>query len=471
MKFKVGNLVVIALAGLIALASARPYAGGFNDSSRLATVESLVDHQTWAIDHSIFSGNAEGGSPALWSPDDPLPEGTGDKLFIKGRFFSDKPPVTAVLMAAVYQVLQWSTGLVARQNPSAFCYLMTLCSSGVAYVIAVWCVYRLAVRSRLALIPTVFLTGSFALATVATAYARQVNASIILLAIAFGLILVLQRVGDGSSPVSGKLAMAAGFLAGFGYSTDLASGPILLVCTSAFLFTQSGYRVQPLVWLGLGALPWLVGHHALNYAIGGTIGPMNMVPEYFHWPNSPFSTKNLTGGGAGPDSFPAFLAYLRGFLVGARGFFCHNFVLLLALPAFFGLIRKSSESRPLLLAFAAWSLGTLLIYAMKSSDYSGVCISVRWLVPTLAAGYLIFAKMLEESPETLGDLAILSLCSLPITLADWWLGPFTNNSLKNLPIWIGLVLTSWLVVFLARSGRLTLGRSLDTLATKPAQDV
>ena len=47
-------LAVIAGAMLIALVSARPHAGGWNDGSRLATVESLVDRHTLAIDESIF---------------------------------------------------------------------------------------------------------------------------------------------------------------------------------------------------------------------------------------------------------------------------------------------------------------------------------------------------------------------------------------------------------------------------------
>ncbi len=46
--------VVLAAAVVVAAVSAHPYAGGWNDGSRLATVESLVDRHTWAIDDSIF---------------------------------------------------------------------------------------------------------------------------------------------------------------------------------------------------------------------------------------------------------------------------------------------------------------------------------------------------------------------------------------------------------------------------------
>jgi hypothetical protein len=74
----------------------------WNDASRLATVESLVDFHTWQIDQSVFQ---------------PL---TGDKLFIHGHYYSDKSPVPALAMAALYQVLQWSMNLKAGRELALF---------------------------------------------------------------------------------------------------------------------------------------------------------------------------------------------------------------------------------------------------------------------------------------------------------------------------------------------------------------
>ena len=45
---------VLAVAVGIAVVSAHPYAGSWNDGSRLASVESLVDRHTWVIDGSVF---------------------------------------------------------------------------------------------------------------------------------------------------------------------------------------------------------------------------------------------------------------------------------------------------------------------------------------------------------------------------------------------------------------------------------
>ncbi|MBV9125612.1 MAG: hypothetical protein JO112_19860, partial [Planctomycetes bacterium] len=139
--------LVLAGALVIALAGARPYAGGWNDGSRLATVECLVDDHTLAIDRSIFVQVPAPGSssrPLPYDPQEPLlTRGTYDKLLINGHFYSDKSPVPALLLAGVYQGLQWCTGLTARDRPDLFCYAMTLASSGLAYVVAVWCVFQL----------------------------------------------------------------------------------------------------------------------------------------------------------------------------------------------------------------------------------------------------------------------------------------------------------------------------------------
>src|ERR1700730_2130982 len=106
------SMVVVLTAIVVAAMSARNYAGSWNDRSRLATVECLVDYHALAIDRSIFT------------PD------TSDKLFIDGRFYSDKGPVPALLLAGGYQIAQATTGLNAREQPEAFCYWMNLISSG-----------------------------------------------------------------------------------------------------------------------------------------------------------------------------------------------------------------------------------------------------------------------------------------------------------------------------------------------------
>src|SRR5205085_626727 len=89
---RVVSVLVVAAALAVAAVSARGYVGGWNDGSRLATVECLVDYHTLAIDRSVFQ------------------PGTADKLLVAGHFYSDKSPVPAVLLAGVYQLWRWCGG-------------------------------------------------------------------------------------------------------------------------------------------------------------------------------------------------------------------------------------------------------------------------------------------------------------------------------------------------------------------------
>jgi hypothetical protein len=157
----------------------------------------------------------------------------------------------------------------------------------------------------------------------------------------------------------------------------------------------------------LAALPWLAVHHAVNHAVGGTLGPANAVPEYLLWPGSGFTTENMTGVWGGRAAGERLL-YLASLLLGKRGFLWHNPALLLAAVACPGLLRGRLPERPELALTVFWGAGTWLAYGLTSSNSSGVCCSVRWFVPLLAPGYYALALVLREEPRRLGELAALS---------------------------------------------------------------
>jgi chromate transport protein ChrA len=429
---------VLAVAIGIALCSARPYAGGWNDGSRLATVETLIDRHAWFIDDSIFVRVPHPDDANTPLPYDPnvsalLEHGTLDKLFIHGHYYSDKSPVPALLMAGEYQLWKWATSWTARTHPDRFCAAMTLASSGLSYVLAVLCIYRLGRPLRLPLLLRLALTGSFALATVALPYAQQVNNHILLLAVTAALVLELAWLmaeSQRGSMSAWRLA-AVGTLAGLGYTIDLGTGPVILLCTTVLIAacrkktllrsvanqdsagTRSGERAPLLgFWssgliFALAALPWLVLHHALNYAIGGSFQPANAHAEYFVWPGSPFAVRNLTGSWA-HDGPLTFLIYAASMLGGKRGFLGHNLPLFLTLPALIVLLRRHRESWP----GALWALGccggTWLLYAATSNNSSGQCCSIRWFVPLLAPAYYLLALFLRRYPEYRLDFLVLS---------------------------------------------------------------
>jgi hypothetical protein len=299
--------------------------------------------------------------------------GTLDKIQVKGHYYSDKSPVPAVLLAGWYWLLRTWTGWTAAARPAWFVRWMTLASSGLAYVVAVWCIDRM---GRVVGLPPgrrLLLTASFGLATMAPCYARQANNHVLLLAAGAAVVLGLARLAEdrraGRLPW-GRLA-GLGLAAGFGYTTDLGAGPVLLLCTGAVVAWRCR-RPAPVMVFGLAALPGLVLHHAVNYAVGGTLGPANAVPEYFRWPGCPFTPASLTGAwkhaGVGP-----FLLYAGGMLFGKRGLVGHNLPLFLVLPALVGLLRRRRPESPEVCFAAGWIGGTWLLYAATSNNCSGLC--------------------------------------------------------------------------------------------------
>jgi hypothetical protein len=436
----------IAALGLAAL-SARPYAGGWNDGSRLATVECLVDYHSLAIDRSIFvavPNPAESGCPTPYEPTDvgPMTDGTGDKLLINGHFYSDKSPVPAVLMAGIYRVLQLTTGLTASERPDRFCYWMTFATSGLALVITILCWnevgFQLGLRANL----RISLLLSFGLGTVAPTYAEHVNNHIVLLAVASGSVLALLELRNRQMTAHNAswLLLSLGGLSGLSYAIDLGAGPVMLLCALAWTAWRFR-RMKDLTLFVAGAIPWLILHHALNYAVGGTFKPANAVPEYFNWPGCTFSTRNMTGAWNHPSVWHL-LVYSAGLLYGKRGFLGHCLPLVVVLPALGLLIRRRRTDLPEVLYAAGVCGGVWLAYALASNNYSGVCCSIRWFLPLLAPGHYLVSLLLRERVSWLPVMAILAGWGFVLSAVMWWHGPFIQHMVTYYwPIQAGAILT------------------------------
>jgi hypothetical protein len=424
------SFAVVVAAVFLAAVTARPYGGAWNDGSRLATVEALVDYHTLAIDDSVFVRvpPLDGGTPSPYPPDNALlqAKGTLDKLFIDGHYYSDKSPVPALLLAAVYEAWEAGTGLTARARPDLYCLVMTLASSGLAYVVAVGCVHRTAGAVGLAVGPRLALTASFALCTVALPYAAHVNNHILLLGVMAPLMLGLVRLAEARSAGRMPWGWLAGLgaLTGMGYTIDLGFGPVLLACATALVAWRCR-RPVPVALFALAALPWLALHHAVNYATGGTMVPANAVPAYFDWPGCPFDAGHMTGGWK-HDDIGHFLLYAAALLAGKQGFLGHNLPLFLLLPGLWYLLRHA-PGRPEVLFAVGLCAGVWLMYAANSNNYSGKCLSIRWFVPLLAPAYYLLALRLRHAPHVLRDFLVLSAGGAALTAVAWRYGPWIRH--------------------------------------------
>lgn len=434
---------------LIAFASARPYAGGWNDGSRFAAVESLAERGTFIIDDSVFIKvpPVSPGQPLPYTTDFPSLQTTGtlDKLFIDGHYYSDKSPVPSVLMAALYKLWLVLGGPTAAERPDWFCFYLTVATSGVAYILSVFCIHRLGHVLGLNGRRHFLFTFAFAFATTAPAYTRHVNAHILFLAVASGICLVMSR----PVPVPVTLrchwwrVLIVGTLTGFGYTLDLGIGPALVVSIVPFAFAV--YRRYALVGiLVMGMMPWLFAHHWLNYQVGGTIIPANAVKEYLQWPGSPFTERVMTGGWKHTPL--GFVMYVADLLVGKKGFFLHNLPLILT-PAATILVWRAYSRHRLVIAFiGGWFAIGVLLYAATSTNLSGNCPSVRWFVPYLAPGFWLTGLLLLQRPQYWPDFTWLTGWGLLLAAFMWSAGTWMPRMVPGLWIWVAIAGIGWGVI-------------------------
>ncbi len=439
-----GRGVVLA-AAVVAAVGARPFAGGWNDGSRLAAAESLGERGTFAIDDSAFVRvpPAEPGRPTPYPPGRPdlLLLGTQDKLLVGGHFYSDKSPVPNVLLAGLYRAWLALGGPTAAERPDLVCWFLTVATSGLAYVVAVWCVRRLAVAAGLDGRTAVLLTTALAFGTVAPAYSRHVNSHVLFLFAAAVLCLGLSRAADPSAWRGWPAVVGAA--AGFGYTCDLGVGPALLVCLAPFC-AWTYRRWRPVVLVALGALPWVAAHHALNYAVGGTLLPANMAPEYLRWPGSPFTDEVMTGGlKHGPGGL---LVYAAELVVGKKGILLLDVPLWIAPGGAVLLGRWRRDLRPVVAFAAGWAGLSVLVYAATSSNYAGQCCSVRWFVPLVAPGFWVAALALREFPRYRPDFAWLTGCGVVLGALMWRDGPWAPKLVPGQWGWLAAAAVGWAVV-------------------------
>lgn len=433
---------------LVVAIGALPYAGGWNDGSRLAAVQSIVDLHTLAIDESIFVNVptdtvARGVAP--YRDEGGLAHGTFDKLYIDGHYYSDKPALISLLMAVVYQTWLWIGGPTAAARPDLFCLVVTWGTAGMAYLVSLVCLYLIGRRLQLQPRYCLLLCTSLAFATIAPVYTRHVNNHVMLLAVSSALVLNLVAYSQELAAERARSwrLLVIGLLAGVGYVLDLGLGPLLLLSLAITICWRSR-ALMPLAMFLTGALPALAAHHALNYSIGGTIKPMNMVPEYSAWEGCPFNPSNMTGLSRKP---PAQMAiYAASLLHGKHGFLAYNLPLLLALVAAVVAWRALPASRPEIGFALCWCIGGWLMYGCLSNNYGGVCCSIRWFLPFLAPAFYLIALLIRERPTYAWDLAVLSTWGSLLTSLLWMRGPWNNKMLLLYWPIQGFALISWCVV-------------------------
>src|SRR5262249_36752310 len=182
---------------------------GGSEASRFATVESLVERGTSAIDGSTFAD-------------------TVDRVRLRDRWYSDKPPLLSVAAAGLYAVLH-TLGLSFRESPRATIWWMTLLVSGASAaglaVLFDAVLARFGLASRDRLLQTAAAVCGTLVFVYATTFSNHAVAALVLFAAAAAFL--------------SRRAFVAGILAGTTAAIEIPVGGIFLAMLGIALAVEA----------------------------------------------------------------------------------------------------------------------------------------------------------------------------------------------------------------------------------------
>lgn len=396
---------------LIGVLSILPAVQGFNDGSRMATIQALVEEHTFAIDHSDFAGGF-------------------DKVYINGHYYSDKPVFTALLGAAVYFPF-YHLGITLGPGWNLAYYLITLFTVKLFWFLGVKTFYALLGRLEMKDKDRTLLTVALAVGSLYFSWSATFNNHVLSAALLlFGLYFLLKVQPEGGNFWHYFWAGLFFSLAGvqdFTIMTFYASFALYIALQGPLRREKFAYLL-PLV-LTVGPTLWI------NYAISGSVVPFYLVKEYYLYPEYPLLEGNLFTGMELKRGWDL-VGHAVEFLFWKKGFLLHNPLTFLAIPLMGMVIARKGKfwKEGVVIAFA--SLVVIGAYLLTSLDYGGFAYSIRWFVPLLPLWYLylypIFTKDHPRLRRAFSVLFILSVVIASVGLVDPWTTvitgvPFLDN--------------------------------------------
>ncbi len=352
MKSKSLKIFVIFL--LFFAAFTKTDISGWNISSRMATIQSLVEYHSLAIDHSSLAAK------------------TGDKYLYNNQFYSDKPPMLALYGSIFYFFLNKGFNLSLTAGTCLAYYLITLLTVGVLSALGLVYFHKILVE-----IFRIDQEWSDVLVLIAGTGTSFFTYSI----------LFNNHTVSGALLILGfyhllKIEAGAKNIALSGFFMSLA-GSIDITC---FLFIPFAFIVffgkslKSLIIFILSCLPAILSYLALNLYVSGSLIPPAMNKALWDYPGSAFvnGEENLSGL-VSHESLSDLLIYAFHMILGNRGILSHTPLLLFSI---WGLIKIFAcrkfpyKSEYLYLSISC--LTYILIYIFRTDNYSGSAYGVRW---------------------------------------------------------------------------------------------
>jgi hypothetical protein len=389
-------LLVAVLVPILLLTSKREVTKAGNETSRLAVVESLVDHGTFVIDGSRFS--------------------TFDKVKIRGRFYSDKPLLLSVGLAGVYWLLCHLSGLGFEHSYGATLQLLTFLGiGGFSLLLALLCYGRL--RQAGASPALSWLASAAAvLSTWVLSYGTTINNHTPAAAVLFALEWTLEGALSTSEEPHARISRfcAAGALAGVLFDFELATGAIFFAAGLATIAATRPGTKAPVIAYVAGFTGPLLLMLLLELIAHGSI-----IPAYLAAGGQSFRGNIHSDSVAGLRQPGNALWYLFEITLGHRGIISYMPALIFALPALGP--RTTGPSR-MHWSWTSAFLIVILFYATRTGDFGGWAYGFRFLIPVLPL--LLYRAVLWLLVHRTGRLELAFAAALCVGLLTSVVGAY-----------------------------------------------
>lgn len=408
------SLRAAALCALVCVALLMTFSErvpGPNASSRLATMDALVQDHTFVINNSVFRN-------------------TIDRVMVGHDNYSSKPPVLSVLGAGVYWLVVQTTDLNLRDERlrGDTVYLLTVLLAGVPYLLLLGYAHALLRWFTPSAAARVWSFACISLGQLGLPYSTTINNHVPAATAAF--IAFYYAFGLRHGRLSGwRYWCYAGFAMGLAPTLDLGA-VFISGCIGLYLLAFDWHRTLRL--LVPAALVPILFHFALTWSIMGSLVPVYLRRELYRYPGSYWLAPRGIDALNEPRSM-----YLYNITLGHHGLFSMTPALAFAL---FSLCASVVRSRALAFAREAWTIGAALailvaFYTLTTKNYGGVCVGFRWLLPIVPLALLFVGVWWSENRSwPLRGLFFVSLLTGQYHAYAALTGPWSTSSWHH---WLG----------------------------------
>lgn len=395
-----------------------------NDLSRFVAIDSLINRGTWQLNGSKWAQMKQerDGSEYMMMTD--------IALHPNGHFYSSKPPVLSFLGAGVCRVFQW-LGARFRFGPGRDALPTFILSWMVVGSLSALTFYEVRKKAgtKMANFPATVATVLALGGTLFLSYSVTFNNHVIGAALVLLSFFKLKMM-DGDRTLKSRHVLFSGLMMGSALVIDIPAGGAFGLMMGLYLLCYVR-SMKHLVLFGVGSLPPIVLHCALQYQIWGSMLPVQMMGglggfEGSYWENP-----------AGADTWViSRWKYWLLTLFSSRGLFIVSPVLLFGIVGLIDRVKRGlseEENHDRQKAFGALTATFAVVimvmyYSLEAPDsFGGACFGFRWYIgfmPILswyAIDYFAQHRKNERVRHLFYILGTVSLCYALIGMQDPWL--------------------------------------------------